>query len=45
MNPVSKLTEEQHLNIERAAEFRSELLDGEMFAMSAGPHLDPAPRL
>ena len=30
-NPVSKLTEEQYLAIERAAEFRSEFVDGEMF--------------
>jgi Uma2 family endonuclease len=35
-NPVSKLTEEQYLAIERAAEFRSEFVDGEMFAMSGG---------
>ena len=35
-NPVSKVTEEQYLAIERAAEFRSEFLDGEMFAMSGG---------
>lgn len=35
-HPVSKLTGEQYLNIERAAEFRSEFLDGEMFAMSGG---------
>jgi Uma2 family endonuclease len=35
-NPVSKLTEEQYLAIERAAEFRSEFLDGEMFAMVGG---------
>ena len=33
-NPVSKLSEEQYLAIERAAEFRSEFVDGEMFAMS-----------
>ncbi len=33
-SPVSKLTEEQYLAIERAAEFKSEFLDGEMFAMS-----------
>jgi Uma2 family endonuclease len=33
-NPISKLTEEQYLAIERAAEFKSEFLDGEMFAMS-----------
>ena len=35
-NPLSKLTEEQYLTIERAAEFRSEFLNGEMFAMSGG---------
>jgi len=35
-NPVSKLTEEQYLAIERAAEFRSEFVDGEMFAMAGG---------
>jgi Uma2 family endonuclease len=35
-NPVSKLTAEQYLAIERAAEFRSEFVDGEMFAMSGG---------
>jgi Uma2 family endonuclease len=33
-NPVSKLTEAQYLAIERAAEFRSEFVDGEMFAMA-----------
>ncbi len=33
-HPVSKLTEEQYLAIERAAEFKSEFFDGEMFAMS-----------
>ena len=33
-NPVSKLTEEQYLAIERAEEFRSEFVDGEMFAMA-----------
>jgi Uma2 family endonuclease len=33
-NPVSKLTEEEYLAIERAAEFRSEFIDGEMFAMA-----------
>ena len=33
-NPISRLTEEQYLAIERAAEFKSEFLDGEMFAMS-----------
>ncbi len=35
-NPVSKLTEEQYLAIERAADFRSEFLNGEMFAMAGG---------
>ncbi|MGA2740528.1 MAG: Uma2 family endonuclease [Bryobacteraceae bacterium] len=35
-NPISKITEEQYLAIERAAEFRSEFVDGEMFAMSGG---------
>jgi Uma2 family endonuclease len=33
-NPVPKLTEEEYLAIERAAEFRSEFVDGEMFAMA-----------
>jgi len=33
-NPVTKLTEQQYLEIERAAEFKSEFLDGEMIAMS-----------
>jgi hypothetical protein len=28
-NPASKLTEEQYLAIERAAEFKSEFVDGE----------------
>jgi Uma2 family endonuclease len=35
-NPVSKLTEEQYLAIERDAEFKSEFLDGVMYAMSGG---------
>jgi Uma2 family endonuclease len=35
-NPVSNLTEEQYLAIERAAEFKSEFLDGVMYAMSGG---------
>src|ERR1700691_1259644 len=35
-NPVSKLTEEQYLAIERAAELRSEFVDGEMSAMAGG---------
>jgi Uma2 family endonuclease len=33
---VTKLTEEQYLAIDRAAEFKSEYFDGEMFAMSGG---------
>ena len=33
-HPVSKITEEQYLSIERAADFKSEFLDGAMFAMS-----------
>ena len=33
-NPISRLTEEQYLAIERTAEFKSEFLDGEVFAMS-----------
>lgn len=33
-NPVSKLTVEQYLALDRAAERKSEFLDGEMFAMS-----------
>jgi Uma2 family endonuclease len=35
-NPVTKVTEEQYLALDRAAEFRSEFLDGEMIAMSGG---------
>ena len=35
-NPVSELSEEQYLALDRAAEFRSEFVDGEMFAMSGG---------
>ncbi len=35
-NPVSNLSEEQYLAIERAAEFKSEFLDGVMYAMSGG---------
>lgn len=33
---VTKLTEEQYLALERAAESKSEFFDGEMFAMSGG---------
>jgi len=35
-NPVTKVTEEEYLAIDRAAEVRSEFLDGEMWAMSGG---------
>ena len=35
-NAVSKVTEEQYLAMDRAAEFRSEFLDGEVVAMSGG---------
>jgi len=38
-NPVTKVTEEQYLALDRAAEIRSEFLDGEMFAM-AGASLE-----
>jgi Uma2 family endonuclease len=46
-NPVSNLTEEQYLAIERAAEFKSEFLDGVMYAMSGGSlrHSDLASNL
>jgi Uma2 family endonuclease len=33
-NPVTRLTEEQYLALDRAAEYPSEFLDGEMFAMA-----------
>ena len=35
-SPVSYLSPEQYLEIERAAEFRSEYLHGQMYAMSGG---------
>ena len=35
-NPVTKITEEEYLAIDRVAEVRSEFLDGEMWAMSGG---------
>src|SRR5450432_423210 len=46
-NPVSNLTEEQYLATERAAEFKSEFLDGVMYAMSGGSlrHSDLASNL
>lgn len=34
--PVPKLTFEQYLELERAAEFRSEFIDGQMVAMAGG---------
>jgi len=34
--PASLLTEQEYLDIERAAEFRSEFFEGEMFAMAGG---------
>jgi Uma2 family endonuclease len=33
-NPVTKVSEEQYLALDRAAEFRSEFIDGEIVAMS-----------
>ena len=33
-DPITKLTEQEYLAIERAAQFRSEFIDGEMFAMA-----------
>jgi Uma2 family endonuclease len=35
-NPVTKVTEEEYLAFDRASEFRNELLDGEIVAMSGG---------
>lgn len=35
-NPVTKVTAEEYLAMDRAAEFRSEFLDGEVVAMSGG---------
>jgi len=35
-NPVVKVTEEEYLALDRAAEVRSEFLDGQMWAMSGG---------
>jgi Uma2 family endonuclease len=34
--PTPRLTEEEYLRLERAAETKSEFVDGEMFAMSGG---------
>lgn len=35
-NPATKVTEDQYLALDRAAEVRSEFLDGEIWAMSGG---------
>jgi len=34
--PIHRLTETEYLQIERAAEFKSEFFDGELFAMAGG---------
>ncbi len=34
--PTPRITEEEYLQIERAADYKSEFADGEMFAMSGG---------
>src|SRR5213592_1512933 len=34
--PLHRLTEAKYLELERAAEFKSEFFDGEMFAMAGG---------
>jgi len=38
--PIQRLSEAEYLELERRAEYKSEFLDGEMFAMSGGtrPH-------
>jgi Uma2 family endonuclease len=38
--PIPRLTVEQYLKVERAADFRSEYIEGEVFAMAGGskPH-------
>ncbi len=36
--PQPRLTPEQYLEIERAAQFRSEYYNGRMYAMSGGTH-------
>jgi Uma2 family endonuclease len=35
-NPITKVTAEEYLAMDRSAEFRSEFLDGEIIAMSGG---------
>jgi len=37
--PQPRLTPEQYLEIERAAQFRSEYYNGRMYAMSGGTHM------
>jgi Uma2 family endonuclease len=34
--PVTRMTEEEYLRLDRAATYKSEFVDGEMFAMSGG---------
>jgi hypothetical protein len=34
--PITKITEEEYLRLERAAEYKSEYVGGEVFAMSGG---------
>jgi hypothetical protein len=36
LSPVAELTEEEYLALDRTADFRSEFLDGEVFATSGG---------
>lgn len=35
-NPVQRITEEEYLRMERAADFKSQYFDGEVFALSGG---------
>ena len=35
-SPITKATAEEYLALDRAAEFRSEFIDGEIIAMSGG---------
>jgi hypothetical protein len=37
--PLRRLTDEEYLAVERAAEFKSEFFNGEMFARAGGTHL------
>ena len=45
--PIPRITEDEYLRLDRAAEMRSEFVDGEIFAMSGGsfPHSILAVRL